>query len=247
MKVPQKDPIANYGLSISHDFDSAITTAFLYGGHLTRADWKHPRSEYAEIQLPEIVALVKASQSLWAHPLLLPTILLTNNIERTQRFCRKDLEGRLVAVERDLGVTKAGRLLSRREERTKKHSWTFPELTEEMHSVMTEIILTSCVPAWQYQFSELVLKLVPLVKNRLEPQGIQQQEITNYSDTVHTLQTEAVLRAGDDLEEMANFLQSAADNNKIYLKQLESRMAIQLQVVRYPIQTRHCVAAYSTC
>ena len=58
----------------------------------------------------EIQAHLKAAAALWAHPMVLPLVLLSNHLCRTELFCYNTLESRILSVEDDLGVVRAGRL-----------------------------------------------------------------------------------------------------------------------------------------
>lgn len=212
-KLPQKDPISNCGLSFSHDLDTGITTAFLYGRHMLDGDWKtSARGAYGNAyvpQLPQIRELLEScGPALWAHPLLLPAVLLGNSVDRTQRFCAHELEERLRRLEDELGgvprMAKGGVVVRERK--------VAPDvLMSELNAVATEVVLAACVPAWQTRFAEWLAEIVE--------------------------RTEAVVpwEAGSwEVREMLEQLATAAANDGEVMAQLKARTELQMSAVSYP-------------
>jgi hypothetical protein len=108
IKASQKYQIGNYGLSISHDFTTRITTGLLHGTGvmLNRKDFPAWRNSPSV----EIFDLIKAVPHLWTQPMLLPTILLQHHIYRTEKFCVIQLGDRANKLQDLLGMSRAGRL-----------------------------------------------------------------------------------------------------------------------------------------
>ncbi|KAL1632882.1 hypothetical protein SLS58_011295 [Diplodia intermedia] len=109
---PTTSPIAGVRLSLSHDLNTSVTTAFLYGPHLlsappagvtvcgAAASWC-ARPVPLVPQLRELLDAYGAGAS-WTHPLLLPTLLLANAVDRTQAFCAREMAARVAAADEEL-------------------------------------------------------------------------------------------------------------------------------------------------
>ncbi|KFY40244.1 hypothetical protein V494_03599 [Pseudogymnoascus sp. VKM F-4513 (FW-928)] len=113
LKVPQKYQLGNYGLALSHSFETGITVAFLHGwGVLTGTN--HVTGEKMIPHAERIQGLIKSAISLWTHPLLLPVILLEEHLFRADEFKSHVLSRNATSIEYRLGVTQSGRLTSSR-------------------------------------------------------------------------------------------------------------------------------------
>ncbi|OJD32636.1 uncharacterized protein BKCO1_3700078 [Diplodia corticola] len=110
---PANSPISGVRLSLSHDLNTSITTALLYGPHLLSAPpagvtVSGPATSWCARPVPLIPQLrdlldaCAGSDALWTHPLLLPTALLANAVERTQAFCAHELAARVAAADEEL-------------------------------------------------------------------------------------------------------------------------------------------------
>jgi hypothetical protein len=95
IKMPQKVKIANYLLSLTYDFKTRSTTAFLCGGGA--ALYRPETDKVLGWQLEQIKSLLKSSHRSWDHPLLLPAILLRTQSERVE-IRANNLERDLIAV-----------------------------------------------------------------------------------------------------------------------------------------------------
>jgi hypothetical protein len=155
IKASQKYQVGNYGLSISYDFTTRITTGLLHGTGvmLNRNDfpaWRNCPSI-------EIFDLIKAVPHLWTHPMLLPTILLQHHIYRAEHFCTTQLDDRANNLQRQLGMSRASRLSGLRgpypdpaggrpiqETKINLHN-----LTGEMNTCITELIWFCQVSEWE--------------------------------------------------------------------------------------------------
>ena len=114
LKVPQMYQLGNYGLALSHSFETGITVAFLHGwGVLTRTN--HVTGKKMIPHAERIQGLIKSAVSLWTHPLLLPVILLEEHLFRANEFKSYALSRNTTSIEFRLGVTQSGRLTGSRD------------------------------------------------------------------------------------------------------------------------------------
>lgn len=112
---PANSPISGARLSLSHDLNTSITTAFLYGPHLLSAPPAGVTVSGAATAwcarpvplIPQLRELLDAcgAGALWTHPLLLPTLLLANTVDRTRAFCTHELAARIAAADEELRST----------------------------------------------------------------------------------------------------------------------------------------------
>lgn len=113
LKVPQMYQLGNYGLALSHSFETGITVAFLHGwGVLTSIN--HVTGKKMIPHAERIQGLIKSAVSLWTHPLLLPAILLEEHLFRANEFNSNVLARNTTSIEFRLGVTQSGRLTGSR-------------------------------------------------------------------------------------------------------------------------------------
>lgn len=107
IKSPQMYQTGNLGLSLTHAFESGTTMAFLHGSNIwtDKLDHKiHVEPHHARIE-----KLIRSTQSLWTHPLLLPLVLLRNHLLRAEILSSK-LSTKVENIEKALGVGRTGRL-----------------------------------------------------------------------------------------------------------------------------------------
>jgi hypothetical protein len=166
VKVPQKYQIANYGLSLSHNVLTGASTALLYGtGTLTnRVDFKF----WPKGQTEEIIAQIHSCSALWSHPMLLPNILLYHHLARTERFSFRELAGKVVDIQDDLGLTRAGRLNKKKghvedyvgKGTTNETRLNMRILTSDMSTLITDIKWFVHVSQWQCECTEFLGKVM---------------------------------------------------------------------------------------
>ncbi|OBT65658.1 hypothetical protein VE03_05529 [Pseudogymnoascus sp. 23342-1-I1] len=113
LKVPQMYQLGNYGLALSHSFETGITVAFLHGSGVL-AEISHVTGEKIIPHAERIQGLIKSAISLWTHPLLLPVILLEEHLFRANEFKSCVLSRNTTSIEFRLGVTQSGRLSNSR-------------------------------------------------------------------------------------------------------------------------------------
>ena len=210
--VPQKIQIANYVLSLSHNLVTGWTTAFIHGDHVLAA------SHSEEVTISEqIRALIAATPTLWAHPLLLPTILLKNYNNRAEVFTRM-LDDQVLTLEYSIGVTFAGRL--RREMSAVPQILKVPsrddmrKLTMGTHTVLTEIILFSRVVAFNCNAAAYVLKTGDEIHSRLPPQ-----------------RRVSLLQPSRELRETAQQMEFLSIGVRGFCSNLKERVSSQIQVL----------------
>lgn len=115
IKVPQMFQVANYGLCLTHSFKTHATCGFMFGWNMIKDEsWKKcmdevERPEHLGLHGPRISKLIRSATSDWRHPLLLPVVLLEDHVYNADRYKGLDLSPRTTGLERQLGVTKAGR------------------------------------------------------------------------------------------------------------------------------------------
>ncbi|KAF7540555.1 hypothetical protein G7054_g1228 [Neopestalotiopsis clavispora] len=94
------------GYAVSHDFDTATTTALILGNcfDLDRDD-DRVRFEVPRPKLEEFANQVRDCGHLWRHPLLLPCLLLGLHARLVHSHIRKQSDPTLSALETVIGVT----------------------------------------------------------------------------------------------------------------------------------------------
>ncbi|KAI1870654.1 uncharacterized protein JN550_005197 [Neoarthrinium moseri] len=113
-RTPEKSQLSIGGFAISHDFKTGITTALNVGdafrlGQYCQEVQSDKSSSPAESAMGALIEQVRECQSLWAHPLLLPCLFLVTHALRVRAYIMGDLTQQVIVVERNVGVTSAGR------------------------------------------------------------------------------------------------------------------------------------------
>ncbi|KAK7712088.1 hypothetical protein SLS57_007964 [Botryosphaeria dothidea] len=148
-KPPSNGPITAPNLSLVHDLDTSITTAFLYGPNLLSSPsnpFKYDRTSCIP-QISQLREILEATAPLWAHPLLLPTALLTVSVDRAQAFCGSELEDKLSRVEEGLGISLLGPGDGKRSTEI---------MTREVNALVTDMVDVAHVPEWQVRFAGIL-------------------------------------------------------------------------------------------
>ncbi len=215
VKANQKVEIANYLLSLTHDFVTGWTTAFICGDgviQLRRCDGA------IGSQLLQIVGLLKSSIGLSTHPLFLPTVLLHVYYQRTATRTRT-LEHQLVKLENELGVTFAGAAGLNRDR--PQENWPeyidVKKATIGLHSTMPQIIFMQRVCDWARGYGDFILKL---------EEKISTDATLKIDDTVSRELREAVMFVASSLEAIHGFFRT-----------LQERAQAQLGVVSLSVST----------
>ncbi|KAF3011359.1 hypothetical protein E8E14_008126 [Neopestalotiopsis sp. 37M] len=100
------------GYAVTHDFDTAITTALILGDcfeldrYNTRVGSKAPLTK-----LEEFVSQVRDCGHLWSHPLLVPCLLLGTHARLVRSYILTQTTPTVTALERVIGVTRTDQRL----------------------------------------------------------------------------------------------------------------------------------------
>lgn len=214
IKVPPKIQIANYALSLSHNLSTGWTTALIYGDHvLAASDGKKDKSSTISEQ---IHALISATPTLWAHPLLLPTIILKHYKNHAEVFMRM-LDDQVVTLEHSIGVTFAGRLrrqISLPQLPKVPSRSDMRKLTMDTHTVLTEIIFLSRVFAFNRDAAAYLLKIGDEISSQLPPQ-----------------RRVALLHPSRELRETAKHMEFSSTSVQGFSSNLKERVSSQIQVL----------------
>lgn len=195
LKAPQKREIANYGLSLSHDLESHVTTALLYGAEiLLRPKLRRPmnnaenrlKRQYSwqfdtRYEVPALLDLFRSVAHAWHHPLLLPSILLEHHMHRTKAFTAYGkIIDETVEIEWELGIIKVGtgkKNDSIYDEKQSDQRTKAEELTIRINTHSTRLIFTSRSPVWNLKCSEFTVKLLSQLEQYLPEQHEAQHEL----------------------------------------------------------------------
>ncbi|CAF9936666.1 hypothetical protein IMSHALPRED_010847 [Imshaugia aleurites] len=215
IKVAQKVQIANYVLSMSHHLCTGWTTALIHGNRVALT------SDRQEETVPsiskQIRALIVATPTLWAHPLLLPNILLKNYMNRAEVFAWT-LDDQVVGLEDSIGVTFSGRL--RRDVSTAPQNIELPnrsdmrKLTMRTHTVLTEIIFFSRVVTFNRDCAAYLLKTGDEMSHRIPPQ-----------------RRASLFHASRELQGTAKYMEFSSTSMQGLASNLKERVLSQIQVL----------------
>ncbi|KAL6231382.1 hypothetical protein BDW75DRAFT_233667 [Aspergillus navahoensis] len=163
--------IGNYMLSLTYNMSSRWTTALLAGESITdMASTVFNMSPLSLTPLPPCTVVreyLMSSPTLWDHPLMLPSIVLSQHLRRLQHHCNRDLTPSVMGIEAQLGVTRVGR---RNFEATSRSSSTlksgpvaraqFEHLTVAINTQLTRVGFTARSPKWNYEASALLVRVM---------------------------------------------------------------------------------------
>ena len=216
IKVPQKVQIANYLLSLSHNLSTGWTTALIHGDGVMGLASDGQEDKASTIS-EQIHTLISATANLWAHPLLLPTILLKNYKERAEVFART-LDDLVVGLENSIGVTFAGRL--RRKLATAPQNSKLPsrsdmrQLNMGTHTVLTDLIFLSRVVSFNLDGAEYLLKASDEISCQTTPQ-----------------RCASLVPASRELRETAKYMEFSSKSLQGFCTNLKERVLSQIQVL----------------
>ena len=216
IKVPQKIQIANYLLSLSHNLSTGWTTALIHGdGVMSLAS--DDQEDKASTISDQIQTLISATSNMWAHPLLLPTILLKNYKERAEVFTWT-LDDYVVGLENSIGVTFAGRL--RRKLATAPQNPKLPsrndmrQLTMGTHTVLTDLIFLSRVVSFNRDGAAYLVKISDEISCRMPPQ-----------------RCASLFHASRELRDTAKYMEFSSNSLQGFCANLKERVLSQIQVL----------------
>ena len=174
IKASQKYQVGNYGLSLSHDFTTHVTTGLLHGTGVMQRRNDFPT--WRESPSVEIFDLIKAVPHLWTQPMLLPTILLQHHISRAENFCTFQLDDQANRLQYQLGMSRAGRLHRLRgpygdpagERPINDTKVNLHNLTGEMNTCITELIRFCQVSDWECDCIEFLARAIDEIASTAE-------------------------------------------------------------------------------
>lgn len=229
IKANQKHEVANYGLSLSYDIKTKVTTAFLYGCHVTTQCTIYKRNKHPELspQLGQLCDEINAMSDLWSHPLVLPVALLVNHFNRLAYRANVVLDTKILKLEKALGQTWAGRLRSgctafsqsdrfTQELKISDAAFTLPDftsITKKLNTTLTELIQINRCAAWE-------LEVIAFLKDILKD--------SRYTPALNQLSEDQRRQVEETLEYMTYSVKAISAR----IAELRARAETQLEVVR---------------
>jgi hypothetical protein len=181
VKAAQKVEIANYLLSLTHEFSSGCTSAFLCGDGVVK---QRPIDvQYGE-QLQQLTSAIVAHPGLWADPLSLPCGLMHNYALRLQtrdRFIRDEV----ARLEFTLGVTNAGRVWQDTERNDWPNDIDPKNTTILLHSVAKEIVYLRADCKWLQDYADFLYSANQQLRSELSP-GRWQKSSDTIAEAIET-------------------------------------------------------------
>ena len=211
--MPRKIQVATYVLSLSHNFSTGWTTALIHGESVMTPALALQKDQASGIS-GQLHALIMATPILWAHPLLLPTILLKNYIYRAELFVWM-LDDQVVDLESSIGVTFAGRLRHRKPSQNVKLPTRsdMRKLTMGTHTTLTDLIFSSRVLMFSHDCAAYLLKTGDELKLRIPSQ--------------HS----SLLYASRELQDIAKYMEFSSGSMQGFCSNLKERVHSQIQVL----------------
>jgi hypothetical protein len=211
--------IANYGLCLTHSFKTHVTFGFMFGWNMFyEGSWERygsnmERPEHLKPHGPRISKLIKSTSSYWRHPLLLPVILLEDHVYNADRYKGRDLSIRTMRLERQLGVTKAGRNVNSLD------SFNVEKLDRktiitQINTTVTDAVTLAGNLRWNARYCQFLQDISKDIRDLIEP--IQGRE-PKLDYTIETL---------------ASLVISILEHTEA----IKARLDIQLNVVRDSVQ-----------
>ena len=171
----------------------------------------------ATLKSPQIRTLIQSNPALWAHPLLLPAILLKYNMNRCEAFLWA-LDEDVVALEDSIGVSFAGRLRLKRpallqDSNLPKRS-DMRQMTLNTHTTLTEIVFMHRVVAFDHDCAMWLASLNDKIASR----------------TGHEQPASRPL-AQRELQDAIKYVENASHTMRGFCATLKERVASQIQVL----------------
>jgi len=202
---------------MTHSFITGNTYAFLHGWSVF-GDRNVVSGEWAISHSERFHQLLTSSTSLWRHPLLLPTLLLQEHLFRASEFSWRALSRDVTSVEKDLAVTKSGRLV------TTKHA--VPEeiknlltnddlrlrITTRVNTALTDAINFTTVLKWDQRLGQFIQRVDKELQRNCDEGNLP-------------------LGLAKDLESAVDHLLCEAISATEYIDSVKSRLEVQLSVV----------------
>jgi hypothetical protein len=209
--------LGNYGLSLSHSFHSGVTLAFWHGWSLLTKT-NHVTGKQMLPHAERIQQLIKATVSLWAHPLLIPVILLEEHLFRANEFRGKELSTKTTQLESQLGVTRSGRLAGRA-------SFSSSNLRELMGNDEARIGLTSLL-------NTTLTDAISLI-GTMKWDSRYRQFLDHVCDQIQQFHPQTLKSSGRELKESIDTLECVTKSCSEHAELIKQRLDLQLSVVTF--------------
>lgn len=216
-KLPQMFQLGNFGLVLSHSFKTGITLAFLHGWSVL-TEINAVTGEKMDSHFTQIRKLIRSKVSLWAHPLLLPVILLKEHLNRATLFENFDLLQETTDVEQALGVTHSGRLTRPQAggvfnyKKLMENEEVRIALTTTLNTTFTDVISLTGVLKWDRRFCDF---------------------LSNKCDQIQEFRSQETRRSGQKLKEWIDTLDCSIASNSEHAEILRAKLELQLSIVGY--------------
>ncbi|KAK1981474.1 hypothetical protein LZ30DRAFT_782007 [Colletotrichum cereale] len=153
-KLPQMFQLGNLGLAISHHLETGTTVAFLHGWNMF-SDRDCVTNEPVVPHAESLRGMMQSATTLWAHPLLLPAILMREHLSKAEAF-KNQLEPKVTDIERGLGVTKSARLVGLEIDASVQHMVQDDEerlrITARLNTTATDVVNMLGILQWDLQY-----------------------------------------------------------------------------------------------
>lgn len=215
LKVPQMFQLGNFGLVLSHSFETGITSAFLHGWNAL-TDINAVSKTKMDSHFTRISKMIRSQVLLWTHPLLLPVILLKEHLNRAHLFKEYVLLQKTTGLENSLGVTHSGRLTKNQPvpgfkyKRLMEDEEARTQFTTTINTTLTDVISFIGVLKWDSRLHKFLYKTC----DRLE-------EFCR-KDTRHS---------GRKLKEWLDTLDCGIASEAEHAETLKAKLELQLSVV----------------
>ena len=176
VKATQKVEISDVLLSLSHNSDTQWTTAILCGRGVVG---RQSLDDTYGFRLDHILALAESFTNYWTHPLFLPAVLLQNLCHRTGIFTAS-LNRTLTELERDIGVTFAGRSGHQRSLERWPADVDIKSATIGLHSTSAQIVFVSHVCEWACDCTRFLLDLAKEIEEMSPALSRTSMELSEY-------------------------------------------------------------------
>jgi hypothetical protein len=194
--------------------------AFLYGKFVLDPPIRAPGVE-PENQLAQIIAKLRETTSIRAHPLRLPLVLLHNHLDRLSYFTTERIDPDILAAESLLGHTKAGRLQysqrsskypSKSNKRTIPNPEAFSTITELLNTTLTQCIFITRCSVWEMELHDFLRQIL-------------------VDETLNGLLSQEALDCERLVSEALAYMRHNISSTSQYIAQMKARAQTQLDVV----------------
>jgi hypothetical protein len=204
---------------MTHSLSSGNTLAFLHGCNI----FSNENQVTGDTMVPHaerIHNLLDSSGSLLRHPLLLPTLLLQEHLFRCEEYVSGILSRQTEEIERDLGITRSGRLLQTPTAVPKEIKELLADdekrirITSAVNTTLVNTITVIGILKWDQLLSEFIKRA--------------DKELDEYYEAA-----KISLSAMMELQSAVDHFSCVAMSETEYVTGMRSRLELQLDVVCY--------------